>query len=136
MVFEPDAAPREREAFLEWYDQQTEWSEGHSYNDPAVCSPKLRAWFMEIVQQFAPMNGPLSRRDLSSGDASAVTDYSVGKHVIYAAFAASRGQQAYDAVFELSRKHEVGFFDVSDNGEVWLPVNGEYVLAHKGTNDD
>jgi hypothetical protein len=29
MVFDPAAAPRERDDFLRWYDAQTEWTEGH-----------------------------------------------------------------------------------------------------------
>lgn len=38
MAFDPDVAPRDRADFLRWYEQQTQWSEGHSYNNPAVAS--------------------------------------------------------------------------------------------------
>jgi hypothetical protein len=38
MVFEPEAAPKEHDRFLEWYGVQTKWSEGHSYGDPAITS--------------------------------------------------------------------------------------------------
>jgi hypothetical protein len=131
MVFEPAAAPRERGDFIDWYERQTEWSEGHSYDDPTVSSPKLRAWFMEMMEQFPPMNGPLSRRDLPQWSDATITDYSVGKNVIYAAFAGSVGEKAYALMFELAQKHGVGFYDVSGDGEVWLPVKGKFVVAHR-----
>jgi hypothetical protein len=41
LVFDPAHAPREREAFLEWWDAQAEWSEPHPYNDPAFTTPIL-----------------------------------------------------------------------------------------------
>ena len=43
MVFDPAAAPREREEFMQWYDAQTEWAEDHECDDPAVTTPALRA---------------------------------------------------------------------------------------------
>jgi hypothetical protein len=55
---------------------------------------------------------------------SYVTGYSVGAHVIYAAFAGSVGAEAYDATFGLARKRRAGFYDVSgDDGGVlpWTP---------------
>ena len=61
MVFESNAAPTRHAQFMDWYEQQTQWAEGHSYNDPAVSTDKLRAWFMEIIQSFPPLNGPLSQ---------------------------------------------------------------------------
>ena len=131
MVFEPTAAPTDRDAFMAWYGEQTKWSEGHSYDDPAVTTAALRAWFMEIIETFAPMNGPLSDPD---ADDATVTDYSVGREVIYAAFAWSKAENAREVVFRLAAKHAVGFFDVStDNGGVWLPgAPGELFLLHGG----
>jgi hypothetical protein len=84
MVFEPNAAPDSHAQFMDWYEQQTQWTEGHSYDDPAVSTDVLRAWFMEIIKSFPPMNGPLSQDDLPEDEASA-TDYSVGKCVVYCA---------------------------------------------------
>jgi hypothetical protein len=37
-VFDADVAPRGRAAFMAWYDQQTQWTESHGYNDPR-CRP-------------------------------------------------------------------------------------------------
>jgi hypothetical protein len=130
MVFESNAAPTNHAQFMDWYQQQTQWAEGHSYDDPAVSTAKLRAWFIDIIQSFPPMNGPLSQDDLPEDEASA-TDYSVGKSVIYCAFAWSKAEQAYDTVFELAQKHGIGFFNVSSgNEEVWLPSKEKLSLAH------
>lgn len=58
MVFEANDAPRDRFAFEAWYHRQTQWSEAHSYDDPAVTTPALRRWFIEIIRHFPPINGP------------------------------------------------------------------------------
>jgi hypothetical protein len=122
MVFEPTVAPRERSDFLRWYEQQTQWSEGHGYNDLTVTSSSLRAWFMEMIGAFPPMNGPLASDDV---DNPKVTDYSIGKDVIYACFAWSQVDPAFASMASLAKKHNVGFFDVSaDQGAIVFP--GEF----------
>lgn len=122
MVFEAGTAPRSRQDFMLWYEQQTGWSEGHSYDDPKVTSPSLRAWFMAMIAVFPAMNGPYASDDV---DNPKVTDYSVGKDVIYAAFAWSQVEPAFKAMASLAKEHNVGFFDVSaDDGAIVFP--GEY----------
>jgi hypothetical protein len=122
MVFEPSKAPKEREAFMSWYTEQTKWSEDHSYQDHEVTSPLLQVWFKEIVQFFPPMNGPLASDDV---DDPKVTDHCIGHDVIYSAFAWSVAEEAYPKFRELAIKHSVGFFDVSaDNGEILFPGDG------------
>lgn len=119
MVFDPAAAPRDRDDFLRWYDTQTEWSEGHSYGDPQVTTPALASWFAEMAQAFSPMNGPLASKDY---DNPKVTNYSIGRSVIYAAFAWSQAETAFEAVYRLAAKHGVGFYDVSaEEGEIRVP---------------
>ncbi|WWW36016.1 hypothetical protein V8017_03025 [Stenotrophomonas rhizophila] len=118
MVFDPAVAPRDAAAFPEWYDAQTEWSEEHDYNDPAVSVPALQAWFAEMVEHFPPMNGPLADDE---DDRPEVTDYSVGKHVVYAAFAHSVAETAHGLVQVLANKHQLGFFDVSGDGAIVFP---------------
>lgn len=118
MVFDPASAPKDRESFLAWYDQQTEWNEEHSYGDPAVTTPALQAWYRDMIQFFPAMNGPFA----VDSDASEVTDHCVGKSVIYSTFAWSVAEQAYAKTRELAIKHGVGFFDVSsDDGEILFP---------------
>jgi hypothetical protein len=122
MVFDVSAAPRSQQAFMDWYGKQTKWQESHGYNNPNIPAPALQTWFHEIIRTFPPMNGPLASND---HDDDRVTDYSLGRSVIYAAFAWSEADAAYQLVKELAAKHEVGFFDVSgDEGDIWLPAAG------------
>src|SRR6266446_4847924 len=129
MVFDPKAPPAGRAGFMAWYRQQTGWQEGHSYNDPEVSTPELRGWFLEIITKYPAMNGPHASDDV---DNPKVTDYSVGKSVIYAAFAWSEAKAAFENMFSLAKKHRVGFFDVSaGNGGVWVPEStGAYSCIH------
>jgi hypothetical protein len=129
MVFDPKAPPPDRKGFMDWYGQQTKWAEGHGYNDPIVSTPELRAWFLDMISQYPPMNGPLASDDV---DNPKVTDYSVGKFAIYACFAWSEAENALKTMFSLAEKHHVGFFDVSSNdGGVWIPDSeGRYSRIH------
>jgi hypothetical protein len=45
--FESSVAPTDRNAFLAWYDRQTEWEESHGYDDPEVSTPSLRYDFLK-----------------------------------------------------------------------------------------
>lgn len=131
MVFDVAEAPKERSAFLEWYDDLTEWSEPHTHFDPAITTPPLRAWFMEMIQPFPAMNGPF-RPAQEPSDPSAVTSYTICYHAIYIGFAWSKAYVGYEVVFRSAGRHGVGFFDVSsEKGEVWFPDGrGSLRLAH------
>ena len=119
MVFNPDAAPRNRPDFMNWYQNQTKWAEGHSYNDPIVTSGDLRNWFMEMIKTFPAMNGPYAIIDL---DDDIATDYCIGKDVIYVTFAWSVAEKAYEVMKANAEKYEVGFFDASgDKGDILIP---------------
>ena len=123
MVFAPDAAPAKRRAhFLDWYEQQTEWNEGHDYDDAVVCSPALRAFYDESVKIF-----PAQQEDDGPG-----TDYTIGKSVLYMSFNWDNIDTAHETVFRLAARHGLGFFDVSsDLAETWLPDNkGGLYTAH------
>lgn len=128
MVFAPEAAPRERESFMKWYSEQVEWDEGHSYDDPVVSTPQLRGWFTEMIAQFPPMNGPCAVDD---PDDPHVTDYSVGKNVIYAAFAWSQAEPALALMTQLAAKHGVGLFDLTD-GTIYFPSDAGRLVALPG----
>lgn len=126
MVFEAKAAPKNRADFMRWYEQQTQWSEGHSYDDMAVCSPALQSWMGEMKEHFRPMNGSFAptneELDALEDEESRLTDYSMGRDVIYAAFAWSVAEEAHALTRSLAAKHGVGFFDVSANeGEILFP---------------
>ncbi len=130
MVFDPGAAPSSGpEEFLAWYDEQTEWSEDHDYDDPVVCSEPLRMWFTDIVSEFPMMNGPLATEAVE--DHPQPADYSIGKNIIYAAFSWSSADAAHERVFALARKYKLGFFDITaQTGGVWLPTkDGGYEMV-------
>ena len=121
LVFDPAVAPKDRQAFLEWWHGVGEWTEGHSYDDPAVTTPGLRDWFDEMRERFPAMNGPFASQDY---DNPCVTDYSICLNAIYAAFAWSQAEEAYPVVRELAVKHAVGFYDASGDegdGEIYFP---------------
>ena len=85
MVFLPDSAPTDREDFMDWCDAQTEWYEGHSYDDPIKTAPSLSDLFKELVVSFPALNGPYAIAELPE-DESLLTDYCIGTHVIYFGF--------------------------------------------------
>ena len=121
MAFERTKAPQKRKEFLVWYDKETEWSEEHGYDDPAVTSPALRNWYEEMIKTFPNMDSPDA--EVEDDDAEAhLTEYSIGHNVSYAAVAWSVAEEAYEKVKALAQKHGVGFYDVSnDDGDIILP---------------
>lgn len=118
MVFDASVAPTEAEAFIAWYNKQTDWNEDHDHDDPKVSVPALQAWFAELSEQFPPMSGPLSDDE---DDRDEVTDYSIATHVIYGSFDDEVAEAAHEMVQVLANKHGVGFFDVSGDGAIVYP---------------
>ncbi|MFC0253357.1 hypothetical protein [Massilia consociata] len=132
MVFSPEAAPSDRNAFLDWYDAQTDDEETHAGDDPGITAPALAQLYKDIIASFPAMNGPFASDELPD-DESSLADYSIGPHHIYITFSWDKAEQAYSALHRLAAKHKVGFFDVSsDTGAVWLPANdGGLTIAHE-----
>ncbi len=129
MVFRKESAPNDKKSFMEWYNNQTEWTEDHSYDDPANTSADLKNWFMDMKESFPAMNGPYASDDVGNPK---VTYYSIGREVIYAAFAWSEAKNAYPKMIELAEKHNVGFFDASGSGDIFIPgENGKLQLLNK-----
>ncbi|HKD60562.1 MAG TPA: hypothetical protein VKB47_08880 [Terracidiphilus sp.] len=130
MVFETESAPKDHADFIAWYSQQTKWGEAHDYNDPALTSERLQAWFREIIRIFPPMHGRYSEEP-SQGDVVSSSDYAIGADFIYASFAWSNSEVAYMTVARLAEKHQLGLFNANSSGEeVWVPAEGGLVLAH------
>ena len=123
MVFEPEAAPRDRPSFMVWYEAITEWSEDRDYNDPAGTTPRLRAWYEDMIEKFPNMNG--SDITDEAADSSKLTDYSIAGQAIYVAFAWSEARAAFLATTSLAHKHGLGFFDASaPEGQIDFPGRG------------
>ena len=129
MVFEKTKAPRTKKEFMEWYEKQTEWGEDHDYQTIGVSSPALQSWFMEMKETFPPMNGEYAPSDeaieADENLESRLTDYCIGRDVIYAAFAWSQAEEAYELVRNLAQKHGVGFFDASGDCDIIMPDGGK-----------
>jgi hypothetical protein len=126
MVFRKEHTPNTRKEFLNWYREQTKWGEDHSYDDPAITSPELRSWFLEMIQTFPAMNGPYAIHNDDDDDNDHITGYSIAKGCIYTDFRWSVAEEAYNTSLKLAKKHGVGFYDVSsDEGDILFPENGE-----------
>lgn len=124
MVFATELAPaKKRGPFIDWYEQQSEWEEQHAYDDPAVSTAAMRAFYEELAHDFPP---------LEDDDDDDGTDYTIGKAVIYMSFPWDKVDEAHEAVVRLAGKHALGFFDVSsDIAETWLPDGkGGLYIAH------
>ena len=114
MVFEPSVAPKDRVSFKAWFEQQTDWDDNHDYMDPASTTSALRQWYDAIRQEYPAMNGPDGCDD---NEIDRAGDYNFGSGFIYVTYPWSLADDIYDRVRALSVEHEVGFFDVSDDGE-------------------
>jgi hypothetical protein len=126
MVFNKEYAPKTRNEFIDWYREQTKWKEAHSYDDPAITSPELRNWFLEMIQTFPAMNGPYANHSDEDDDNDHITGYSISMSCIYTDFRWSVVEEAYDTSLKLAKKYGVGFYDVSsDEGDILFPENGE-----------
>ena len=77
-----------------------------------------------MIKIFPPMNGEFVPDDDAIDNdeelENHLADYCVGKEVIYIAFAWSVAEEAYESMLKLALKHDVGFFDVSGNGDIIL----------------
>lgn len=92
-----------------WYDRQAEWGEEHSYDDAAVTTPGLRAFYTEIIEDFPPMNGP-DAPDLESLTLEAegrLAEYSIGSRIIQASCRWPQAQRADELFRELAARHDV-----------------------------
>lgn len=130
MVFETESAPTDHAEFMTWYGRQTRWGEGHDYNDLALTSERLQAWFQDIIRIFPPMHRRYAEEP-SRGDEVSSSDYAIGADFIFASFAWSNSEVAYMTVARLAEKHQLGLFNASSSSEeVWVPAEGGMVLAH------
>ena len=74
-----------------------------------------------MIKAFPAMNGPYA---IDDSDSDMVTDYCIGKEVIYVAFAWSVAEQVYEVMKKTAEEHKVGFFDASaTKGDILFPDN-------------
>jgi hypothetical protein len=77
MVFEPEAAPKNHDGFMEWYFGLTKWNDG-PYDDPARTSARLRAWVKEMQRTFPDINSPQAEIHLQDDEVCLGITPSVG----------------------------------------------------------
>lgn len=122
MVFAPEKAPKSKHEFMEWFKQQTEWAEEHEYDDPKVSTTELKNWFEDMIKKFPMLNGPYAPKNIDDLiDNDEITDYSIGENLIYGAFGYSVAEHAFETMFQLAEKHQVGFYDPSSESEIFFP---------------
>ncbi|WP_428029072.1 hypothetical protein [Ancylobacter sp.] len=131
MIFEPSAAPTERRPFLAWYEQQTDWNDTDDYNDYEATTPRLRAFFLDMVATHPPMNGRLAADDPDDSDIR-LTDYSIGRDIIYLGGSWENADNALALALQLAEKHGLGVFDTTSD-MVWLPAEGKMAVAFRTT---
>lgn len=127
LVFEPSAAPKEAGPFLAWYAKQTDWSGSDDYNDYEATTPRLRAFFLDMVATHPPMNGPLASDEPDDSDVK-LTDYSIGRDIIYLGGSWENADTALALALQLAEKHRLGVFDTTSE-VVWLPAKGKMAPA-------
>lgn len=125
-AFDPSTAPSSDEAILDWFRQQAEWSEQHPYDDPSLTTPKLQAFYCDLIKVFPPMNGP----DAPADDDSADTDYAIGESILYVSFRWAKADGARDTFIRLGQVHDVGVCEVSKTPVSIHRPAGERVAEH------
>jgi hypothetical protein len=110
-----------RAAFLAWDEARQNGGEDDPPSDnPDTLAPPLRAWFLEMVKTYPPLNNFYLKT--AEVDDPNGTDYSLSRVAIYACFAWSLADAARGDVMRLAAKHAVGVFEVSaESGAVWRP---------------
>ena len=125
LAFDINVAPKNRNEFLEWKEKQMEWKEDHDYNNINISSDNLKNWYMDIINTFPPINEDMEKYDEEFEkieNNEYLTEYSIGKNIIYSVFNWIKAEEAFDLVKMLSKKHRIGFLII----EAYLEINGIY----------
>jgi len=131
-VFDPKAAPKDHEAFIDWATAEMEREDGVTDGDPALTSSGLRAWFLGMIPHFPAMNGPFAPETLPD-DQNTLTDYSITAGSIYVGFRWSKNQSARKKAFELVERYDLGLYDLGSTKEEVYLLNdrGRLTVAHQ-----
>lgn len=109
MVFDLTAAPEDKVAFEAWFDRQVNWSESHDYEDPAVATPALQAWFHEMRKALPAMRGPFASKE------NGLTDYCIGENLIAVVLHGSDTPADYEMARAVANRLGVGFLISSED---------------------
>lgn len=116
LIFKGEDAPRDKNEFKKWYEELVDWKSEYDYHDYKQSDEAIQAFFLELIETFPPMNGPLALESMEED--SYATDYSIGENFIYCGFSWLVFDTAGDIVKSLAKKHHLGFFGISDYQEI------------------
>ncbi|MEM9022747.1 MAG: hypothetical protein AAGB22_03335 [Bacteroidota bacterium] len=115
-VFQPEAAPTTKRAFLAWYREQSQWPADVPHDDTEHTTPALRAWHADMAEAMPAATGA-SEAEVGS----LFTEYRIGPNLIFARFDWQLAERAYQVSIGLSLHHGVGFYDASGGDAILVP---------------
>ena len=124
LVFEP--AVVSDADFPAWWERQSAWSEDHSYSDPAVTTPALRAFHTDMLHYFPDLQAEVRACDAlgTEPDPDRVenfADYCIGSRLIYMTFFWSRAARAITTVETVALRHGLAVARVSEDSSIQRP---------------
>jgi hypothetical protein len=132
VVFEPAAAPADRDGFLAWYAEAARLEDGSLACNPSATAPILQAWYRDMIKAFPALAGPDAPafREIDD-DRSA--EYRFGPSAIFASFQWEASRKVQLQALRLARSHGVGLFDACGaTCPVWGPTErGYYGIVHR-----
>src|SRR5436853_4179992 len=99
-IVDPDATPKNREAFWDWFDTETMCGESRMGEVPDIHARASQAWFEEIIKEFAALNRADGRK--SNNKVAKSASYSISNHVIDFTFSWPQPARAYEACLRLA----------------------------------
>lgn len=137
VVFDPAAAPRDRNGFLDWIKYALSAADGPPRTDPAAASPGLWAWHRDMCEMFPAGDGPRAY-DPFSTQATKNATYRFASHAILAGFHWEVSGPALYRVKKLAQAHSLGLFDASGaDGAVWIAsARGRFEIVHRAERAD
>jgi hypothetical protein len=134
VVFEPGAAPADRNGFLAWYTEaaQLGLGDGRLACNSDATAPILQAWYRDMIKAFPALIGP-DAPAVREMDDDRIAEYRFGPNAIFASFQWEASRKVQLQALRLARSHGVGLFDAcGPTCAVWGPTDkGYYGVIHR-----
>ena len=132
VVFEPDAAPADRNGFRTWYTEAAHLGDGKLAGNPTAPAPVLQAWYRDMIKAFPALIGPDAPAFREIDDERSA-EYRFGPTAIFASFQWEASRKVQLQALRLARSHGVGLFDAcGPTCAVWGPTEkGYYGVVHR-----
>lgn len=127
MVFEDAKAPRTKEEFVEWYEKQVAWSEGHDYSDISIAAPSLQNFYEALKKSYIFADDLGEDGNYNGEEGGKYIDHAaIGREIIYMCFPRGNAAEIYEDIMDMAMDNGVGIVDVEGGSEV-IFANGEYI---------